>query len=49
MSPIKQKSNILKRKYFVKDDYFSTQNNRMAYILGFLMADGNVSSTDNRI
>ena len=36
-------------KIQVNDNYFSTQNNRMAYILGFLAADGNISSNGNRI
>lgn len=39
----------LNRKYKVNDDYFANQNDKMAYFLGFLMADGNVSSTDNKI
>ena len=39
----------LNRKYKVNDDYFVNQNDKMAYFLGFLMADGNVSSTDNKI
>lgn len=33
----------------VNDKYFSTQNERMAYLLGFFAADGNVSKKDNRI
>ncbi len=37
------------RKYIVNDNYFSSQNDKMAYMLGFLMADGNVSSTSNKI
>lgn len=41
--------NQAKRKYKVNDDYFAEQNDRMAYILGFLMADGNVSKSDNRV
>lgn len=45
----KKESDILKRKYAVNDEYFSNQNSKMAYLLGFLMADGNVSSTNNRI
>lgn len=36
-------------KVYVNNDYFSTQNNRMAYILGFLAADGNISEKGNRI
>ena len=34
---------------FVKVNYFSTQNSNMAYIMGFLAADGNVSKEGNRI
>ena len=41
--------NKSKRLYPVNDNYFSVQNHKMAYILGFLMADGKVSKQDNRI
>jgi DNA-binding transcriptional regulator WhiA len=41
--------NQIKRKYQVNDNYFSEQNNKMAYILGFLMADGNVSKSNNKV
>lgn len=34
---------------YVDNNYFSKQNNRMAYIMGFLAADGNVSKNGNRI
>ena len=34
---------------YVNNNYFSEQNNRMAYIMGFLAADGNISKTGNRI
>ena len=34
---------------YVDNNYFSEQNNRMAYIMGFLAADGNVSKNGNRI
>lgn len=37
------------RKYPVVDDYFSRENADMAYILGFLAADGNVSKKENTI
>lgn len=37
------------RKYPVIDDYFSYENENMAYILGFLAADGNVSKKENTI
>ena len=48
-SPKKHEADIAKRKYIVNDEYFATQNDKMAYMLGFLMADGNVSKTENRI
>lgn len=48
-SPKKQEADILKRKYKINDNYFAIQNDKMAYMLGFLMADGNVSKTENRI
>lgn len=34
---------------YVNHNYFSIQNEHMAYIMGFLAADGNVSKKDNRI
>ena len=34
---------------YVNNNYFSEQNNRMAYIMGFLAADGNISKNGNRI
>lgn len=37
------------RKYPVKDTYFDEQNPRMAYILGFLAADGTVRKDSNEI
>ena len=45
----KLKADVTKRKYKVNDNYFTTQNSKMAYMLGFLMADGNVSQTANRV
>lgn len=36
-------------KVYVNNNYFSNQNHNMAYILGFLAADGNVSEKGNRI
>lgn len=45
----KKKSDLLKRSYMVNDNYFSSQNNKMAYFLGFIMADGNVAKNSNRI
>ena len=37
------------RKYKVNDDYFDKESHNMAYILGFLAADGTVSRNGNRI
>lgn len=34
---------------FVNNNYFSKQNHNMAYIMGFLAADGNISKRGNRI
>lgn len=39
----------IQRKYEVNDDFFKHQSSEMAYILGFLAADGFVSSKENRI
>lgn len=36
-------------KIYVNNNYFSNQNSNMAYLLGFISADGNVSSTNNRL
>ena len=49
VSQKKKESDKLKRKYKVNHEYFSKQNSNMAYLLGFLMADGNVSKKENRI
>lgn len=38
-----------KRKYDIDDTYFDTESSNMAYIMGFWAADGNVSSTENRL
>lgn len=37
------------RKYSINDTFFSTQNSNMAYILGFLAADGCVYKKNNTI
>ena len=37
------------RKYGVNDDYFDNESSNMAYILGFLAADGTVAKNGNRI
>lgn len=34
---------------YVNNNYFSNQNEKMAYIIGFLAADGNVSKEGNRV
>lgn len=49
VSTKKKEGDIKKRKYYVNDSFFSEQNSDMAYLLGFLMADGNVSKRDNRV
>lgn len=46
-SYVESKDNL--RKYQINDDYFKTQSHNMAYILGFLAADGNVSKKENGI
>lgn len=48
-SQAKQNADAAKRKYIVNDNYFSNQNSKMAYFLGFLMADGNVAKENNRV
>ena len=45
----KEEGDLKKRKYYVNDSFFSEQNSEMAYLLGFLMADGNVSKKGNRV
>ena len=47
--PIKsiQETNV--SKYKINHNYFSIQGHNQAYIIGFLGADGNISSKDNRI
>lgn len=45
----KESGDLKKRKYYVNDSFFSEQNSEMAYLLGFLMADGNVSKKGNRV
>lgn len=37
------------RIYEINDNYFKTQSHNMAYILGFIAADGNVSLKENSI
>lgn len=37
------------RKYPVKDDYFDTENEQMAYLLGFLASDGTVRKDSNEV
>lgn len=44
---IESKDNL--RKYECDDEYFKTQSHNMAYILGLLASDGNVSSKGNQI
>lgn len=42
-------NNKNRRKYFCNENYFKVQSNNMAYILGFLAADGTVSKSSNEI
>ena len=42
-------SNENRRKLSVNDDYFLTENPNMAWLLGFIAADGSVSKDNNRI
>ena len=42
-------SNIQRRQFNVDDNYFSTENSNMAYLLGFLASDGTVDKKNNRI
>ena len=37
------------RKYLVNDNYFDIENERMAYLLGFLASDGTVRKNSNEI
>ena len=37
------------RKYTLDDDFFKTQNHDMAYVLGLLASDGNVSKEENGV
>lgn len=46
-SYIESKDNL--RKYSVDDNYFKTQSHNMAYILGLLASDGNISSKENGV
>ena len=38
-----------RRVYEVNDNYFDIENHNMAYLLGFIAADGNVASDSNQI
>lgn len=44
-----QEAMSLRRAYEVNDNYFKVQSHNMAYILGFLAADGAVSKNTNHI
>ena len=44
-----QVRNKAQRKYFCNESYFGTQSSNMAYILGFLAADGSVGKKNNEI
>lgn len=42
-------NNIKRRKYEVRDDFFDIETSEMAYILGFIAADGTVRKDSNEI
>ena len=42
-------SNENRREFACNDDYFLTESSNMAWLLGFLAADGSVSKDDNKI
>jgi DNA-binding transcriptional regulator WhiA len=42
-------SNTKRRKYVINDNYFSSENSNMAYLLGFLASDGSIDKNNNRI
>ena len=47
---IKIRSNSeCQRKYSLNEDYFDIENHNMAYILGFIAADGNIAKNSNEI
>lgn len=42
-------SNSKRKKFFCNEDFFKKQSAKMAYILGFLAADGTVSKNSNEV
>lgn len=42
-------ANIQRRQFNLNDSYFSSENERMAYLLGFLASDGTIDKKNNRI
>lgn len=46
---ILQERNIATRKYHFNENYFKNMNSNVAYVLGFLAADGSISSKDSRL
>lgn len=44
-----QSNDRTRQHYFKNPDFFKTENSNMAWILGFLAADGNVSKNGNKI
>ena len=42
-------ANIQRRQFNLNDNYFSSENERMAYLLGFLASDGTIDKKNNRI
>lgn len=47
--PLRNPGNQFGRKYQLNDNYFDSQNHNMAYLLGLIASDGNVSKRDNEI
>ncbi len=42
-------ANIQRRQFNLNDNYFSSENEKMAYLLGFLASDGTIDKKNNRI
>lgn len=42
-------SNKKRRKYIINENYFSVESSEMAYIMGFIAADGSISKRDNTL
>ena len=42
-------SNMNRRQYDINDDYFCHESPNMAYLLGFIAADGSISKRENEL